>query len=443
MTFADHFLLADGALSPQPWMQLRQVATGSTESVSKSYDPTDGSAKNDVLQTLQVAWTNNSPVDQWIYGLMTKSGSQVTLQCRSRGYVSTRHAMDVTTGTPFLELTEVSRFGVGADLGKGGILNVGGAYAISELRQNSVTMPLRPHLTHWTVVPVGSTVTAKIETAFVSENWEGSMIDGGDGDTESKVISGDLRLDLFAIPAFFVPPFRLTPAIVGSSTATALTADVVVSRPAGVAEGDMLVAICGNQFGAPKDITAPTGWVLQHSAREGFGTNGGSHLKVFTKVATASEPATYAFGNGWLAEEIVVVIAVRDATVPEYTDANTSGWSVASTSKKWKRHGDMHVSPSIGREGQLLICASFFGRADDFFDWTLGPVPGHQTAPAGMVMLHDESGTSASLAVASMTNPPAPTGDRTFASVPRALFNNYAISASLLIDGVVPYDESV
>ena len=133
-TFSDHFDSDDVYIAPQPWMQLRSVASVEAASVSRNYDPSDGVNKNDLIQTLEASWTNTSPVPQQVYGLVTKSGSQVTLQCRSRGYLAMGHAVHVGTGVPSLDLIEVSRFGVGSDLGNGGLLNIGGAYAISELR---------------------------------------------------------------------------------------------------------------------------------------------------------------------------------------------------------------------------------------------------------------------------------------------------------------------
>lgn len=430
-----HFDLTPTTVSPQPWMQLRMVASGFAESVSRSYDPSDGQARNDALQSVQVEWTNTSPVDQWVYGLVTKSGSRVTLQCRSRGYVSMTHAVDVGTGTPTLELTEVSRFGVGSDLGNGGILNVGGAYAVSELRQHSVTMPLQPHLTQWLFVPSGETVTALVETSFVSTYWEGSMIDGGDGDTESTVVSGDVRVDLFALPVMSTPLPRQTPVVVGVTTAIEIGLGLTVAKPAGVVEGDRLLAFVGNQFGAGETLTAPAGWALLHGVNDyGLFSVGAAHFKVFTKLVEAGEPSSYAFGNDLLAEAIVAVVAVRGAA-DLIDDANSSGWAVASTRRTWARSGNLHVAPSIDREGQLLLCASFFGRTDYPFDLILGPAACTQTSPAGMTELVEESGVSASLNVASLANPPTPTGERVFGASPRPFFIPHAVTVALLLPG--------
>jgi hypothetical protein len=435
VTSTEHFLVTTKHLSPQPWMQLRQVATRSVDAVVKAYNPADGTPKNDLVQTVQTAWTNTTPISQWVYGLMTRAGSQVTLQCRSRGYLSTRHAVHVGSGVPTLTMAEVSRFGIGSDLGNGGILNVGGAYAISELRQNSVTMPLQPHLTGWLLVAAGQTVTAAVEVRFVSEFWEGSMIDGGDGNTESKIAAGELRLDLFAVPVIAPPPGRVVPTVVGSSTNSKVGLGLTVTKPVGVAAGDVLVAIAANQFGIGESITAPAGFTLLHSVNDGLGGTAGAHLRIFTKVATGSEPASYAFGNDLLAEEIVHIVALRNCT-SLIGDANSSGWAVASTRRKWSSTGSLHITPSLSRPGQLLICASFYGRTDNPLDQLIGPEPGTQASPAGMTTLVDRNGTSASMNVAYLANPPNPTGERVFTPSPRAFFSNHAISVSLLIPGV-------
>ena len=435
MTYPNHLEVVAESLAPQPWMQQRLVASGTAESVSKSYAPTDGEAKNDALQALQVLWTNTTPIDQYVYGLMTKSGSQVTLQCRSRGYITTGHGARVDTGVQTPVITEVSRFGIGSDLGKGGILATGGAFGISELRQNSVTMPFQPHLTGWIHVPVGKTITARVEVKFVSEFWESSNIDGGDGDTESKVITGGIRLDLFALPVMAAIPSRQTPTIVGTASYHKVGTPITVSKPPNIQAGDTLLAVCGNQYGSADAITPPAGWSLLHAANEGFWSGNGSHLRIFHKIASGSEPASYTFGNSALAEQIAFVMAVRNADA-FVSDANSSGWSVASTKKKWAKTGNMHVAPTLECKGQLLICVSFYGRTDSPVDGVLGPAPGVQSAPTGMTQLADISGTSASMNIAYLANPPFPTGLRTFTSTPRAFFSSYAIAASIVIPGV-------
>jgi hypothetical protein len=218
-------------------MQWRQVATAQADDVSGSYaattsqdslDPSVGIAalfgpftnglgqlfsgvssvlptelaganKNDLLQTVTAQYTNVSPLDQLVYGIITRGGCRVTLQARSRGYlvVSTGQAIGVTPGN----LTIASVIGCGADIGAGGVLAIGTAYCIIEERQNAASFPLAPEVCGWVRVQPGETFTGQVTVRFVSEFWENSQIDGGDLETESSYDAGATRLDLFAVPA--------------------------------------------------------------------------------------------------------------------------------------------------------------------------------------------------------------------------------------------------
>lgn len=438
MSFADQFEIVDGAVGPQPWMQLRAVATGSADSVSKTYDPTDGWAKNDTLQTVTVTYTNTTPVAQWVYGMVSKSGSQVTLQCRSRAYISTGHAVwtGASGGTPSLTTIEVSRFGVGTDLGAGGILSIGGAFAISELRGNSATIPLMPHVTQWYLVGAGQKFAAQVVVKFVSEKWENTLIDGGDGNTESKVITGDLRVDLFAVPSVSVPLPRLTPTVVGGGSnvkydrqiSTGFTGtQTTVLVPTGTAAGDVLVAIvCNNQsvLGAVGPVAS--GWTLLHDRNAGIlGGELDVHMRMYIRTATASEPASYLFTNSLLAEQTAVIMAIRNS-VP-YESALGLDWYVSTNVSSYK-FVEEQVAPSIGRDGQLLLGVSFFAHA-------LIQSPITQTPPSGMTELVDIPGAGTTLEICSLTGPPNPTLERKFTPSAVPVFSGHSITAAILIPG--------
>ena len=433
--FTDHFSLAGSALAPQPWMQLRGVATGQTTSVSRSYDPSDGQAKSDLIQTLTVDWTNTSPVSQYVYGMVTKSGSQVTLQCRSRGYLATSHAVHVGTGTPTLDMTEVSRFGVGSDLGNGGLLNLGGAYAISELRQNSTSVPLMPHLTQWFLVAAGETITAKIEVRFVSESWENTQIDGGDGDTESKVVTGDVRLDLFAVPTTLKPLPREIPTVVGiaydrETDTTFAGTQTQVSVPAGTAAGDTILAIVCNNLGLFGDVgPLDSGWTQIHDRNaDVFNNSLDVHMRIYIRTAAGSG-GSYSFQNSFLSEQTAILITLRDASPHEASLGRD--WYAASNVSSY-RFVEEQVAPSITRNGQLLVCVSFFAHA------TLQS-PIAQAPPSGMTEIGDFAGTGTTVAVATLASPPNPTKDRKFTPNKVPLFNGHSISATILVPGVQNY----
>ncbi|WAB09209.1 hypothetical protein SEA_LITTLEMUNCHKIN_33 [Gordonia phage LittleMunchkin] len=190
----NHFDDTDGVVSPQPWMQWRRVVGQIAVSVSGGYPPNGGGAKNDLLQVSQVSWTNNTPIAQQVYGLVTRGGAYLALQARSRAYLVMRHGLALGAAAP--AVAEVSRFGGGVDVGLSGSQV---PYAVFEQRQSSRTLPLVPQLAGWTTVAPGQTITGRVELRFVSDFWESQQLSGDEG-SESNYITGDTRVDLFAIP---------------------------------------------------------------------------------------------------------------------------------------------------------------------------------------------------------------------------------------------------
>jgi hypothetical protein len=196
----DHFeVRPDGSLAPQPWMQWRHVRSIDAPSKSASYGVTGGTNKNDLLHSLQLSWTNNTPISQWCYGLITRGGARVSLQARTRGYLQVASGYKLAVGDPG-PLEIASRFGCGADMGRGGTLAIGTTYGVIEERMNSVTFPLAPERAGWSKLAPGATLTGKVEVRFITELWETSTIDGGTSGSESSYDSGATRLDLFAVP---------------------------------------------------------------------------------------------------------------------------------------------------------------------------------------------------------------------------------------------------
>ncbi|QNL30158.1 hypothetical protein SEA_MARIOKART_31 [Gordonia phage Mariokart] len=193
----NHFDDTDGVVSPQPWMQWRRVAGQVSLGVSGGYPPNGGGAKNDLIQVAQVTWTNNTPIAQNVYGLVTRGSAYMALQARSRAYLAMSHGLAAGSGTP--AVVEVSRFGGGIDTGLGGTLGNQVPYAVFEQRQSSRTLPLVPQLAGWTAVAPGASITGRVELRFVSDFWETQAAVSDEG-SESNYVTGDTRLDLFAVP---------------------------------------------------------------------------------------------------------------------------------------------------------------------------------------------------------------------------------------------------
>ncbi|AKF14605.1 hypothetical protein AVJ28_gp36 [Mycobacterium phage Baee] len=197
----DHFeIRPDGSIAPQPWMQWRHVASVEAASKTGSYAVVGGINKNDLLHKLQLPWQNNSPIPQHCYGLITRGGCRVSLQARSVGYLQVTSGFKLNAPGDAGDLEIASRFGCGADMGRGGTLAVGTEFGIIEERMNSVTFPLAPERAGWPVIEPGDLITARVEVRFVSQQWETTSIDGGTSGSDSSYNSGATRLDLFAVP---------------------------------------------------------------------------------------------------------------------------------------------------------------------------------------------------------------------------------------------------
>ena len=108
-----------------------------------------------------------------------------------------------------IPLVDASMFGVGGDIGRGGVIAQGTDFCNMSQQMNSVTFPLQPELTGWTLLTPGEVFTARAEVRFISEFWETSQIDGGNAGLDSSFESGATRLDLFAVP--YIPDPRHVP----------------------------------------------------------------------------------------------------------------------------------------------------------------------------------------------------------------------------------------
>jgi len=194
-----HFYLdTDGALQPQPYMQLRRVAVDTAAPKAGNYGVSGGQNKNDLLQTLSVSWTNDTPIDALVWGEVTRGGSKVTLQARSRGGLVFQNGCD-TTGAA-IKLTEASMLAVGLDIGLSGVLSTDTAFGVTEVRQSAVTMPLCPDTTGLMTLIPGATFTGRVDCRFVTQVWQGTDPDGGAAGSESTYSAGELKLELFALP---------------------------------------------------------------------------------------------------------------------------------------------------------------------------------------------------------------------------------------------------
>ena len=423
----DHFEIIDGVISPQPWMQLRRVATAEHQGKAVQYDSSGGGAKNELVHAVQTHWTNNTPTVQYVYGLMTAGGQQVALQARSRGYLEYRHGYLIAPSAEAEDfaMEPVSRFGGGADIGQGGILAIGTGFCVHDVRIPDHTIHFMPHITGWFPVAPGETFQARVELWFKSENWESGSIDGGDQGTESSYHTGGTLLDLFAVPGVDPPVKRATPTVVNATwDIDSPDGEANGAKPAGTIEGDYMVAVLAATGGNHADMEAPAGWTMK---AEYDGGQFKLHVKVFEKVAGASEPASYQFGvpAGLGTEGMIQIVTLRNVDDDEGMDIE-----LQYTAPPFLFGKKQTKLPSIVSYKKLMLGFSFFSHT---------PLQGqvNQDAPAGMTALTDDEGDLISLAIAYQANPPNPTGDREFVATEALHLGDGRISGVISVTGPV------
>jgi hypothetical protein len=355
MTTPEHFSVVDDRLSPQPWMQLRNVSHDEVGPVSKSYKPADGKAKDELVQNVQTHFTNNTPMNQWVYGMVTQGGAQVTLQVRSRAFLSTSHGVLIAPDAEADDfvMREQSRFGVGADIGLGGLLATGSAFGEAEVRGHSNTVPLMVDTTGWFLVEPGEKFNARVEVSFVSDKWEASRIDGGDDESESKFIAGDLAIDLYAVPALSqsVEPAEITVASAVSDCGYDELFDLLSPL---VDIGDTILAYvttAAHVVGVGDQYIEPLydAWNKLHS-RE---APDGSGFAIYALLVDEDTPDHFQFTAPPFVENIISLIPVAGG-LPVRDNEDNLLWSIASRITGSRLFSE-HTAPSLNIPGQGLI----------------------------------------------------------------------------------------
>ncbi len=140
---------------------------------------------------------------------------------------------------------------------------------------------------------------------------------------------------------------------VGASTTTSSspTNSVTVTKPTGLAAGDVLLAYIvqrGNRFPLSSNmVSTPTGWTLV------LANDNGSSLGVvmYRKVATASEPASYAWTLGASDRTLGSIVAFRG--VDNTTPVNVSGAQANAASTTY-------TAPSVTTTAANTMLVTFF-----------------------------------------------------------------------------------
>lgn len=320
-----------------------------------------------------------------------------------------------------IPMTEVSKFGGGVDIGQGGMLSIGTGYGIHGHRAPSHSIHFMPHLTGWFPLLPGETFTARAEAWFVSSFWENTMIDGGDQGTESFYWHGGTTLELFTVPGVDPPVVRDTPTVVASSRRISTSSSIVTDKPTGTVQGDMMLAIHANASGSHSQLTAPADWLLLDDY-DGGANN--VHVKVWQKVAGASEPTTYTFGHSgaFLSEGMAQIVTLRNVDVDEGVDIHLQ---FTRSTLQGKRDTPI---PSLVSYKKTMVAFSFVNQL-------VGQL--WQEPPPGMTQLTNDQGDFSALAMAYQLNPPNPTGLRSFKANRPVFLGDGRVSGTIVVTGPI------
>ena len=197
--------------------------------------------------------------------------------------------------------------------------------------------------------------------------------------------------------------------IIAHTTATDYGNSIIVDKPVGVQNGDLLVAhISVNYSGAI--VTPPDGWVKEVE----YGNEGQSISLFYKKITNAAgEPETYTFTPGGTRNICGAIMLLRGQNT-------NNSWETDATAADSNQHP---AAPSVAaaQDDSMLLC---FGANEYICSYT---------PPGGMVELYDLNKTNVSCTMAYKTVNSGATGVQTFT----ASDGEYWAAASVIINPAV------
>lgn len=180
----------DGVLGPHPWLQWRRVATNSAAGALVT--PTDTAQV--LVHDVQLAWTNDSPIDQHAYGLCTRGSTQVITTANKRFVVEQRRgwAYGSAPADPDPD-DEISRHGGGCDFGT---IAGNAGFGVWEHRQGEGTTPIGPDV----ILTPGQTLKLRVAVYVVRISWSPNPPPEWAPEAENLIDPADTQLDIFAYP---------------------------------------------------------------------------------------------------------------------------------------------------------------------------------------------------------------------------------------------------
>jgi hypothetical protein len=170
-------------------------------------------------------------------------------------------------------------------------------------------------------------------------------------------------------------------AFVSAGSATDSSSTVTIPAPAGIIAGNLLVAVVFYATNGTSAMTAPSGFVSQGRSLTDISHINAGVAEVFTKTATGSEPATYAFTapSAYTAGTVMQYSGTTGVDgAATYTSTTTLGtpWTAPSTTPGAGNTADMWLvllgtgpTTSTTPSGFTSRVATATGTAQDVFVW--------------------------------------------------------------------------
>jgi hypothetical protein len=208
----------------------------------------------------------------------------------------------------------------------------------------------------------GAAVGGPLAAGPYGMSWDSTTVPNGPHAVSARAtdregnstLSGNVSVTVSnTAPPVTPPAFR---------SAATVTNGRTVNKPAGVVSGDLLLAALEIDED-PITVTAPAGWTLIQDTRTGPGTPSVFHAQIWTKIAGASEPATYTFNTPASAYTDVALLAYSGVNASAPIDV-IAGRDAGVTAQP--------VTDSITTTGPNELLVTIFIDFD-FGSWSAGP----------------------------------------------------------------------
>lgn len=152
------------------------------------------------LFTVDVAWTNDTPISQYVHALMTYGASRYAID--NLKHVQVRWQWGTSSGVAPADptLTEEMRFRGYADLGTGTVSgSTVGVFYLMEDRHPTASVPIGDLV----ALAPGETMKARVQVSWSTLAWGLNWASiYGDPAPQRVLKIGAVRLDLFSTPVF-------------------------------------------------------------------------------------------------------------------------------------------------------------------------------------------------------------------------------------------------